>query len=123
MTVMTLLSVILVLALWLPARSNAALITFSALFGISSGAVIGLAPVLIANISPIKELGFRMGTIMAIASVATLTSPPIAGAIVAADDGRYTFACVFSGLSFLVAVLGIALLRGRLSGWMFWVKV
>lgn len=117
MVAMTGLSAVVVLALWLPGRGDGAFISFAALFGITSGASIGLGPVLVASISPMKELGFRMGTILAIAAVGALTSPPIAGAIVASDGGSYTWACVFSGLNFIVATVGIFILQGRLCTW------
>ncbi|KAJ9138316.1 MFS general substrate transporter [Coniochaeta hoffmannii] len=51
--VMTALSAVVVLALWLPGRGDGAFISFAVLFGITSGAGIGLGPVLIASISPI----------------------------------------------------------------------
>lgn len=123
MIVMTSLSAILVLSLWLPARGNGAIITFGALFGFSSGAIIGLGPVLIAAISPIKELGYRMGTILAFAAVGTLTSPPIGGAIVADQSGSYNYTCVFSGVSFLLGVIGLTILRSRLAGWSITAKI
>ncbi|CAI7584804.1 unnamed protein product [Penicillium viridicatum] len=123
MLVMTTLSAILVLALWLPARGNGALITFAALFGITSGAIIGLGPVLVVQISPMSELGYRVGTVLAFAAVGTLTSPPIGGAIAASDGGSYTYTCVFSGVSFLLGTLGLAALRVRLSGWGLTTKI
>jgi MFS family permease len=116
MPVMTSLSAILVLALWLPVRGNSVLITFAALFGITSGVVIGLGSVLIFSISPMNEMGYRMGTVLAFASVGTLTSPPIGGAITADTGGSYTHACVFSGVSFVLGTIGLAALRVRLSG-------
>ncbi|KAG0152629.1 hypothetical protein PDIDSM_1109 [Penicillium digitatum] len=117
MLVMTTLSAILVLALWIPARGNGALITFATLFGITSGAIIGLGPILIVSISPMNELGFRMGTVLAFAAVGTLTSPPIGGAIAADSGGSYTYTCVFSGVSLILGTIGLAALRVRLSGW------
>ncbi|KAJ6138007.1 monocarboxylate permease [Penicillium samsonianum] len=105
MLVMTSLSAILVLALWLPARGNGELITFTALFGITS------------------ELGYRMGTILAFAAVGTLTSPPIGGAIAADTGGSYTYTCVFSGMSFVLGTIGLAALRVRLSGWGLTTKI
>lgn len=122
MIFMTFCSGIIVLALWLPGRGDSAIITFAVLFGFSSGVGIGLAPVLITNISPMKELGFRMGTILAIAAIGVLTSPPIAGAI-AADDGGYTYACVFTSVNFFIATVGIFILRTRLVGWNITAKV
>jgi len=106
---MILFSAIIVLGLWLPGHSHAAIITFAALFGIGSGACIGLGPVLIMSISPMSEVGYRMGTVMAIAGLGTLTSPPI--------GGSYEYACVFSGESYFVALAGILVLRGRIAGW------
>ncbi|EAW15403.1 putative monocarboxylate transporter [Aspergillus fischeri NRRL 181] len=123
MLVMTSLSAILVLALWLPARGNGALITFAALFGITSGAIIGLGPVLIVSISPMSELGYRMGTVLAFAAVGTLTSPPIRGAIAADSGGSYTYTCVFSAVSFILGTIGLAALRVRLSGWGLTTKI
>ena len=120
---MTALSALVVLALWLPGRGDGAFISFAVLFGITSGAGIGLGPVLIASISPMQELGFRMGTVLAIAAVGALTSPPIAGAIIAHGGGSYTWACVFSGLNFIVAAAGIFLLRGRLCDWKLSMKL
>ncbi|KAF4471602.1 Major facilitator superfamily domain general substrate transporter [Fusarium albosuccineum] len=123
MIVMLLLSTIMVLGLWLPGRSNGAIIAFAVLFGFSSGAGIGLAPVLIAGVSPIEELGFRMGAIMCLAAIGTLTSPPIAGAIIADDAGRYRFAAVFSGVNFFIATVGILLVRVKLGGWKLATKI
>ncbi|KAK1146881.1 hypothetical protein N8T08_002207 [Aspergillus melleus] len=92
MIVMTLFTAIIVLALLLPASGNAAFLTFTALFGVGSGATVGLGPVLIAILSPIREVGLRMGTTLAIGAVGGLTSPPIAGAIAAREEGDFTYA-------------------------------
>ena len=75
------------------------------------------------GISPMEEAGYRMGTVMAIAGLGTLTSPPIGGAIVARTSGSYVYACVFSGVSYLVALVGILVLRGRIAEWKVAVKV
>jgi MFS family permease len=123
MAIMILFSTIIILGLWLPGHSKAAIIVFAALFGIGSGAGIGLGPVLVMNISPMSEVGYRMGGVMAIAGIGTLTSPPIGGAIVARCGGSYVYACVFSGISYTVALVGIITLRGRISGWKIAVRV
>lgn len=123
MLVMVLMSTALILGLWLPGRSDAAIICFAAFFGFSSGAGIGLGPVLISSISPMNELGFRMGTIMSLAAIGTLTSPPIAGAIVADDGGSYRFAAVFAGINYFISFVGIGWLRVRLAGWKLTAKV
>ncbi|EAU33084.1 conserved hypothetical protein [Aspergillus terreus NIH2624] len=118
MIIMLLFSMILVFALWLPGRSAATMIVFAALFGVGSGAGIGLGPVLIMGISPMKEVGYRMGTIFSIAGIGALTSPPIGGAIVGrTKNGDFDYACVFSGVSYFFALVFIVILRARLVGW------
>ncbi|KAJ4163178.1 hypothetical protein LMH87_004922 [Akanthomyces muscarius] len=115
---MILFSAVVVLGIWLPGHSAGASYAFAVLFGIGSGACIGLGPVLIMSISPIKEVGYRMGTIFAIAGIGCLTSPPIGGAIVdKTSDKVYDYAALFSGLNYLVAFAFMVWLRGRMVGW------
>jgi MFS family permease len=123
MTIMVLFSMVIILALWIPGRSNAAMIIFAALFGIGSGAVIGLGLVLIMNISPMNEVGYRMGTVFAIAGLGTLTSPPIGGAIAADSGGKYDYAAVFSGVNYMLGLIGIIFLREKVAGWKVFAKV
>jgi len=109
---------IIELALWLPGKSHAAIIVFAALFGIGSGACIGLAPVLIMNLCPSPaEYGFRMGAALAVAGVASLTSPPIAGAIAAKSGGSYDNAFIFAAVSGFISLAFLIFLRGRSIGW------
>ena len=122
--IMILFTAISVLAVWLPGRSSATSVVFAVLFGVGSGACFGLGPVLIMMISPINEVGIRMGTIFAIAAISCLTSPPIGGAIVDKTPGsNYDYACVFSGVNFIIALLVIGVLRVRLGGWKITAKV
>ncbi|OOQ87143.1 putative monocarboxylate permease [Penicillium brasilianum] len=96
------LSGILVLALWLPSRSNAPAIVFSALYGFGSGAFVSLAPALIAQISDVREVGVRNGTCFSIIAFAALTGTPIGGALVPdVLTGSYTRLQVFSGVVML----------------------
>lgn len=99
MIIMSAFTTILLLALWLPASGNAPLIVFAALFGVGSGAGIGLTPALCAGISPIKDIGIRTGTIFAFASIAALTGSPLGGRIIADSNGDFKYTIVFSGLS------------------------
>lgn len=99
MIVMSAFTSILILALWLPATGNAALIVFAAFFGIASGAGIGLTPALCAQVSPIQEIGIRSGTVFSIAAIAALTGSPIGGQIIADSQGSFRYAIVFGGVS------------------------
>lgn len=78
----TFFSAIVVLGLWIPGKDDGAIIAFCILYGFGSGAFISLAPAILAQISPLPELGVRQGTCFAFTAIATLVSNPIAGALV-----------------------------------------
>ncbi|SPQ24142.1 76a18f0d-88bf-486b-9890-414bf5a9291d [Thermothielavioides terrestris] len=61
MIFITALCALIVLALWIPGRSNTALIIFAMVFGFSSGSFISLGPSLVAQISDIRQIGVRTG--------------------------------------------------------------
>lgn len=81
MILTALLCIILVLALWLPSRTDSTAIGFAVAYGFTSGSAVSLAPALVAQISEIREIGVRSGTYFAIAAFAALTGTPIAGAL------------------------------------------
>lgn len=105
MIIMATFTTILILALWLPATGNVPLIIFAALFGIGSGAGIGLTPVLCASVSPIKDIGVRTGTIFAVASIAALTGSPLGGRIITDSKGDFKNTITFGGVSCAISVL------------------
>lgn len=116
MNIFCLLTVILVLGLWIPADTNAGQLVFAPLFGFSSGAAIGLTPALIAQISPIKEIGVRTGTVFAAGSLAALTGAPIGGALIARDNGGFLYLQLFSGCTCFVGCLFFILARVKIGG-------
>ncbi|KAL3422000.1 major facilitator superfamily transporter [Phlyctema vagabunda] len=89
---------VLCLALWIPATGNAAIIVFAVLLGFFSGAYASLGPALVAQISPIEKIGVRTGLFFAFASISALTSGPIAGAILAHMNGSFLGVKIFSGV-------------------------
>ena len=99
MIIMATFTTVVILGLWLPATANAPIILFAALFGIGSGAGIGLTPALCAGISPIKDIGVRTGTVFAVSSIAALTGSPLGGRIIADSEGTFKDTIVFSGVS------------------------
>ena len=109
-------SAILVLALWIPATSNAPVIVFAALFGFGSGGIISLPPALVAQISDVRKIGTRIGTLFAVISFATLTGSPIGGAMVTAEDGKYTHLQIFSGVVMAFGCCLFVAARGSYSG-------
>ncbi|EXF75530.1 major facilitator superfamily transporter [Colletotrichum fioriniae PJ7] len=105
MICITFISAVFCLCLWIPGKSNAAIIVFLIIFGFSSGGFISLGPACIAQISDIRQIGVRTGTAFAVQSFGALAGSPIAGAIVASQGGtNYLGLQLFCGFSMLAAV-------------------
>lgn len=116
MVVMSAFTTIVILALWLPATGNAAIIVFAVLFGIGSGAGIGLTPALCAQISPIRDIGVRTGSAFAISAFATLSGSPIGGRIIGDSKGDFKWTIVFAGVSCAIGTAFFAATRLGLAG-------
>lgn len=116
MIVMAFLSTILVLALWLPARGNVAFILFAALYGFSSGAFVSLAPALIAQISEIRQIGVRTGSMFIVVSVAALVGNPIGGQLIHENHGGYLHLQIFCGIMMLAGSILFVCARISLAG-------
>ncbi|RMD39763.1 hypothetical protein DV735_g5370, partial [Chaetothyriales sp. CBS 134920] len=56
MVLITGLTAIFTLAIWIPAKSEAGLVTFAALYGFTSGSFVALIPAVVAQLSPTAEL-------------------------------------------------------------------
>jgi MFS family permease len=110
------LSAVLCLALWIPARSNAAIIVFAAIYGFSSGGFVSLGPAIIAQISNLEELGIRLGTYFAIISIAALISNPIGGALVPnPEEDSFWKMQVFAGVMMAAGSTGYVIVWTYLS--------
>lgn len=110
------ISGILVLALWLPAHGDASIIAFGILFGAFSGIFITLSTPLVLEISPFSELGFRTGITQLASAVAGLTTNPIAGAILDGTGG-WTSVKIFSGIFCIAGTVAVQAVRVRRVGW------
>ena len=110
------LSAILVLALWLPARSNVPYILFATFFGFSSGAFVSLAPALVAQISDVRQIGVRTGSMFAIISFAALVGNPIGGVLVNQERGNYLHLQIFCGVMMLGGSCSFIAARASLAG-------
>jgi len=97
MVTMDVFTTVMILALWLPGRNNAAIISFAAFFGFGSGAFVSLLPAMVAQISDVRQIGVRTGTMFAVISLAALVSNPIGGAIIQKWNGDYTGLQIYAG--------------------------
>ncbi|KAL1874429.1 hypothetical protein VTK73DRAFT_306 [Phialemonium thermophilum] len=110
------ISGILILAMWIPAHTNSVAIAFSVMFGVFSGAYISLMAALVAQISPLEEVGYRNGLTFLFSSVGGLTTSPIAGAILQTSGG-WTGLKVFAGVFMLAGTTLILAARVARVGW------
>jgi predicted MFS family arabinose efflux permease len=114
---------IIVLALGLPARSNAAHITFAALYGFSAGAYVALLPGQVVKISKVEQVGIRVGVQFACVSFAGLIGNPIAGAIVSHNNGEYWGLNVFAGVVLLGGGFMFVVVRMYVARWKLAVRI
>ncbi|KAI5457843.1 major facilitator superfamily domain-containing protein [Mariannaea sp. PMI_226] len=117
------LSTIFTLALWLPGHSHATAILYAALFGMSSGSYTSITPALLAQISPLSDIGLRSGSIYACTSVAALAGSPIGGALIEAAGGSYWKLQVFTGVMFFTGTVFYFATKMYLANGNFWKKV
>lgn len=102
---------------WLAVSSIPGLYLFTAFAGLLSGAMQSLMPTTIASITKrLDKMGVRLGMMFSIISIATLTGPPIGGAIGSATGG-YTAPQIWSGASMLVCIGALLLARWFMVGW------
>lgn len=99
MILTTFTSSIIVLALWIPSSGNIPIIIFAGLYGFFSGACVSLGPAVVGQISEIKQIGVRTGTVYAFVAIAALTGSPIAGALVTRKHGEFEYLQVFCGVT------------------------
>ncbi|KAK9478783.1 major facilitator superfamily domain-containing protein [Lipomyces japonicus] len=92
---------ILTLALWIPATGHVPIILYAAFFGFTSGITVTVWQPIVAEISPISEIGSRLGAVSAVQSFASLSGAPIGGAIVSANNGKYWGAAVFASVTMI----------------------
>jgi MFS family permease len=103
MIVTTYTTVLFTLALWIPGKSDGALIAYAALFGFTSGTFVAMVPALVAQVTKdVRKIGVRNGTNFFIIAVAALTGNPIAGALIAYADGGYVYLQTFAGITMFI---------------------
>lgn len=116
-----LMSSIMTLALWIPVRGLTGLILYAIFYGVASGTFIMVSPACCAQISPVTDIGTRIGLSFAVASIAALTGIPIGGAIIAdaSKNSQWIGMMIFAAV--LTAVAAVIHWSGRVHrvGWKF----
>lgn len=92
---------------WLGVSTVPGYYAWTAFYGALSAAFQCLTPTAVASTSPgLDKVGTRMGMAFAIISFASMTGPPVGGALLATDGGRFTGAQVWAACA---TVVGFAL--------------
>ena len=112
---------ITVLAIWLPCHgSRAVIVLFCVTFGVASGSNLSLIPVCLGQFCETQHFGRYFATATMLASFGTLSSLPIAGALLGIGDRDrgWMALIIFAGLSYAVAVICYASARIMTVGWL-----
>ena len=110
------LSGIWILALWIPSDGQDGIIAFAALFGFCSGAYVSLMAPLVAQISPLPEVGFRTGIVLFVSGIGGLITNPINGAILEKPTG-WLGPKIFAGVFCMAGTVFILAARVHHTGW------
>jgi len=89
------------LAFWIPAAGDSPIIAYAVIFGFFSGAYVSLIGALVAQISPLPEIGYRTGLVFLVCSVSGLIANPIAGQILDNTSSHWTGLKAFAGAMLL----------------------
>lgn len=111
---------ITVLGIWLPcAGSQPVLIAFCVLFGVASGSNLSLIPVCLGQFCESQHFGRYFATATMFASFGTLSSVPIAGALLDIGEKRMGWMALilFSGCSYILALFCYIAARVMTVGW------
>ncbi|KAJ5556284.1 hypothetical protein N7494_000199 [Penicillium frequentans] len=97
---------------WIAINSYGGLIAFVVVYGFFGGGVQSLFPSALASLTdePSKA-GVHIGMIFSIVSIASLTGPPIAGALIDIHGGQYLYAQLFGGTSMVLGCLLLIVAR------------
>ena len=109
---------------WAAVHSVAELYVFAVFYGLASAAAMGLFAGTVPSLTKdISKIGTRVGMVLTLTSVAPLTGPSVAGAMIANAGGNYLPAQIWAGTSLLVGTAALIAARVLASGWQFRVKM
>lgn len=91
---------------WMGIHSLSSLYVFCVFYGFFGGGIQSLFPAACASLTTdLKKMGVRTGMCFSFVSVACLTGPPIAGALIQRKDGGYLYAQLFGGVALVGGTL------------------
>lgn len=111
---------------WQAVTTVAGVYVWGVFYGMVAGGIQSLFPAGLSSLTTdMRKAGVRMGMVFTIQSIAVLSGPPIAGALITAMDGKYNGAQGFAGAVLVLGTFLIAasrVVRSRRLGGGFWAK-
>lgn len=87
---------------WITVHTKAGIVVLATCYGVLGAGVQTLFPATTSSLSTdLSRAGSRMGMAFTVVSFASLTGPPIAGALIQHDDGLFLYAQLFGGSTIL----------------------
>ncbi|KAJ2027099.1 hypothetical protein IWW57_002760 [Coemansia sp. S610] len=113
----TLLASLSVLALWLPFQASGTLVACAIVYGMFSGGLISLIPVVTAELWGIQRIATIIGLLYVAYFTGAMVGAPSSGALVDNVGGGADFkpAIIFSGVFMMIAFLFFTILRVSVS--------
>lgn len=113
-----------VLFSWAAVRSYEAMLAWAVLYGWFTAGMQGLFPTMAASLTTdLQKAGVRMGMIFSVTSFAVLTGPPLAGALIQRQNGRYLDAQMWAATVLLAGGLVLCGARASKTGCKISVKM
>ncbi|KAK9429642.1 major facilitator superfamily domain-containing protein [Lipomyces doorenjongii] len=100
----TLLSGLVSAPFWYFAHSEVTITIVAVAYGFFTGGILAMFSTLVAQISPVQEIGTRLGAVNGIIAFATLVSLPIASAIVG-TDANYDNMKIYAGVVLIAGAI------------------
>ena len=102
---------------WAAVSTLGGLFTFCVIYGITASGVQSLFAAACASLTTdLKKMGVRTGMCFSVVSIACLTGPPIAGALVEMDHGGFLYAQMFGGSALMAGTLALILAKIAKNG-------
>lgn len=91
---------------WTAVNSIGSLLTFCVVYGFFGAGIQSILPAACASLTTdLTKIGTRTGMCLSCISIACLLGPPLAGALIQRDEGRFLYAQVFGGSSLMCGSL------------------
>lgn len=102
---------------WMAVTTRAESYVFAVVYGLATAAVQGIFVGALASLTKdLSKTGTRFGMVCSILAFATLTGPPIVGALIENDGGRYRTAQVWAATVILLGSLTVGVARVSQTG-------